>query len=488
LRQHARLRGLARLRVVGLLEHMVPLVKRCFRAFHGAVSGSWLTQSCLRFAGVMLVAASAACSDSREEPARTALVVEVHTDLEVGEEIDEVRVLASSLRGDAGADAGVQMARGPLDDDEPVNVVLEPAAGVMAVRVVAEGYLDGERVRLQTRRTEFVANEVRVLRMDLSRACAMACADEGESCFARGGSARCESDYLDPRYLLKPGEQRDAGGDGEDAAVDAGADASTSDSGTCAPATETCNGADDDCDEQIDEGSTLCPQNEPFAISACSSVGGVTRCRVTACTIGRLDCDDDPDCETAIAAEHCGSCDTACDVGDVCAQTAGSGTGYDCLDRNQCPGTTEVCGSSCVDKQTDPAFCGDCGTACAQLPNAIPACEGGDCQLDCAEGYASCNGDEPDDDGCETNVLTDVMHCGGCEGLNTACPSRDNAETFCDDGICAFRCMDGFLNCNESMTDGCETPIGKDDCYACDNACNGLLEQCCASQRDCCVL
>lgn len=437
---------------------------------------------------LLMLGAGLGCSESEHKAPRTALVVEVHTDLARGDEIDEVRVTASS---DAG-DAGVQTSRGSLRDDDsdlPVNVVLEPASGVISVRVIAEGLLDGEPVRIQTRRTEFVVGEVRVLRMELSRLCAMECPDEGETCADRGGVATCEPEYIAPQLLLRPGEQPDSGV--ADAAVDAGPDAEV-DGSTCTPELETCNGGDDDCDERVDEGATICPQNEPFAISACTEQSGSTRCRVVACRSGRFDCDDDPDCETQVDAENCGACGMTCDVGDVCAQAAGSGTSYECLDANQCPGTTEVCASTCVDKQTDAQHCGDCDEECAQLANASPSCVEGACELDCAEGYASCNGDAPGsdgfDDGCETNILTDVMHCGGCEGASTRCPDRDNAETFCDDGICSYRCEDSFLNCNETMTDGCETPIGADDCYACGNACTGLLEQCCANRQDCCVL
>jgi hypothetical protein len=452
----------------------MPLMERSFRAV------------VLSF---LLAIVSAACSDDEGKAPRTALIVEVHTDLEIGDEIDEVRVFARPAGNDSGAgDAGMQGAKGSLDDGElPVNVVLEPAAGVTSVRVVAEGYLDGERVRVQTRRTAFVANEVRVLRMDLASACVMECPQANETCFARGDTARCASDYLDPKYLLRPGERDVDGGGDWDAAVDAGTDADVGDAGACVAEAERCNGTDDDCDTRVDEGSTICPQSTPFAVSACTSEGGEKQCRVIACVASRLDCDDNPDCETRVTADHCGDCETTCDVGDVCAHASG-GTGFECLDSNQCPDDTEVCDKVCVDKQTDALHCGECDNECSQEPNATPSCEAGICTLACVEGYGSCNSDQPDDDGCETNILTDPMHCGGCEGANTMCPSRANAETFCDDGICAFRCMDGFLSCNETMTDGCEVPIGEDDCYACGNACNGLLESCCEGQRDCCVL
>lgn len=450
----------------------------------------------------LLALTGAGCAEGESKEPRTALVVEVHTDLEVGTEIDEVRVLASSLSDDGDAsDASTQGSGGSLDDDDelPVNVVLKPAAGVTAVRVIVEGYLEGERVRVQTRRTEFVANEVRVLRMELSSACVLECPEANETCFARGATARCDSDYLDPKDLLRLGEHdagsggdRDGDGDGDgDAAIDAGTDADVGDSGTCLPTAEACNGDDDDCDERVDEGSTICPQNTPFAVSACTTESRVTRCRVVACFSSRLDCDATPECETKVTVENCGGCETTCDVGDVCAQAPG-GSGYECLDSNRCPDDTEVCNDVCVDKQTNELHCGACDEECTQEPNATPSCEGGACELACAEGYRSCNGDVPGtpgfDDGCEVNILTDPMHCGGCAGTNTTCPSRANAETFCDDGICAFRCMQDFLNCNETMSDGCETPIGKDDCYSCDNACTGILEQCCANRRDCCVL
>jgi len=91
-------------------------------------------------------------------------------------------------------------------------------------------------------------------------------------------------------------------------------------------------------------------------------------------------------------------------------------------------------------------------------------------------GFGDCNGNPTD--GCETNTLTTVAHCGGC---GNACPTPANAGATCSSGACGFSCNAGFNNCNGNSADGCESNAQSDsqNCGACGVVCPG--GQACAS-------
>jgi hypothetical protein len=187
-----------------------------------------------------------------------------------------------------------------------------------------------------------------------------------------------------------------------------------------------------------------------------------------------------------VSGQNCG-CGVICGADDPCSPTLTPGI-YECLEAGCTNAEEEICNGSCTNTATDTNHCGDCGMKCESLPNAKATCEGGECKLVCLTGFRSCDGYEPGtegfDNGCETNILTDIDHCGACEGPNVACPQRPNAETICDNGFCDIRCTGAFLNCDNGNVDGCETPIDKNNCYTCDRRCTGLTA-CCANTRAC---
>lgn len=210
-----------------------------------------------------------------------------------------------------------------------------------------------------------------------------------------------------------------------------------------------CGGCDTACTTGVDNGEVACVEG---------------RCRLT-CSPGFGNCDGDvtTGCEAALgSASSCGMCGVSCtDPEPLCQEV---GEGHAC--RATCTSGT-LCGSSCVDTTTDPGHCGGCGNACSSAPNALASCQGGSCALDCASGWASCDGDMGN--GCEAS-LSSVTSCGGCGNV---CPSGPNSEPTCTGGTCGLRCAAGFADCNGLASDGCEVALGTDlaHCGRCNNAC-----------------
>lgn len=121
---------------------------------------------------------------------------------------------------------------------------------------------------------------------------------------------------------------------------------------------------------------------------------------------------------TASDVLHCGQCNQPCFPGEVCA--AGQ-CGVSCEPQlTVCDG-----GAFCVDVNNDPENCGACGASCPPAQNAVRVCEFAMCSHGaCFPNFADCNGVRGD--GCETNLLTDSLHCGRC------------------DNPCIGACMNGF--------------------------------------------
>lgn len=338
-------------------------------------------------------------------------------------------------------------------------------------------------------------------------ACGAACA-EGESCengacvaVCPEGSLRCDGlcvDADDPRHCggcgIACGE--------EEICVD----------GTCTLNPETCEAGESVC-----EGRCVDLQSDLENCGACGeSCPEDTLCLAGAClpcATGQEICDGR--CVEVLSdANHCGGCDNVCELDQVC--THGVCT---------CPDGEEDCGGGCVDVRYDAANCGACGASCADLPNSEgqAVCVDGECLLACVAPFEDCDGDwttgcetnldsptncggcgidckgpkvveaecvggfceiktcephwancnEDHTDGCETNTLQSPLHCGGCFQPCEGLPNASN--TFCQQGLCRFKCEPGFGDCNEDTADGCETDFDANPmhCGACNNACTG---------------
>lgn len=82
----------------------------------------------------------------------------------------------------------------------------------------------------------------------------------------------------------------------------------------------------------------------------------------------------------------------------------------------------------------------------------------------CSTAQLSCNGSKWDRDGCETNVHSDPLHCGGCD---MACPG---GAPVCVSGSCTVACEPGKIPCAGACVD---SRTDADNCGSCGIACQG---------------
>ncbi len=212
---------------------------------------------------------------------------------------------------------------------------------------------------------------------------------------------------------------QDADGDGAADLFCGGTDCDDQNPVVYPGAPEPCDGLDNNCDGQTDEGFDL--QVDPL---------------------------------------HCGQCDAACDPAQVCDLGTCAAA---------CADGRIHCGGGCFDSLTDVRHCGGCDQAC-DVPNADNACQDGSCSVaGCLDDFGDCNATP--DDGCEVDLTTDPDNCGGCD---QACPGYPNAGATCRNSRCAMgACQPDFGDCNNSPLDGCETRLIDDTqhCGACGVAC-----------------
>lgn len=135
-----------------------------------------------------------------------------------------------------------------------------------------------------------------------------------------------------------------------------------------------------------------------------------------------------------------------------------------------CPSGEDRCGGMvCRSLLTDPSNCGGCGNVCPARPNAPATCSGGSCTLVCNPGTLNCDGSLTN--GCETVPSGDILNCGAC---GVACTARPHtAPSLCVGGTCSFACGSGYANCDGNLINGCEVATDWDPmhCGGCGRAC-----------------
>jgi hypothetical protein len=250
---------------------------------------------------------------------------------------------------------------------------------------------------------------------------------------------------------------------------------------------EACDGADNDCDGEIDETFNLLndPDNCGQCGNRCRRPGLLTicesgLCKNVGCGPGFYDLNDDltDGCEYECTPTG----DEVCDGAD-----------------NDCNGEVD----ETFDLQRDVANCGSCGNVC-QLANATARCEDATCRLqNCDAGFI--DKDNEEDNGCEeacerTNngeeicdgidndcngvvddpgqtpidFTSDPINCGGC---NIVCAFA-HAAVACQQRSCVLvRCIEPWVDADGAPGNGCECePSGPEKCDGLDNDCNGAVD------------
>lgn len=113
------------------------------------------------------------------------------------------------------------------------------------------------------------------------------------------------------------------------------------------------------------------------------------------------------------------------------------------------------CGGACVPLLTTAEHCGACGRACPSPANGVGVCNGGRCEVACADGYADCGR------GCQ-GTASDRENCGGCGfvcGTRETCVAGNCAGCATGESVCGGACvrLDTAEHCG-SCTSRC--PLG----------------------------
>ncbi len=261
--------------------------------------------------------------------------------------------------------------------------------------------------------------------------------------------------------------------------------------GVCAAPTCTDriqNGTESDIDcggdcEQCESGGSCVinddciqpPEDDP-SVSICQN----DVCTLV-CGIGLGDCNRmaGDGCETNLntTLEHCGECAAVC----APAHAEGMCQGGNCLIDREAPDTTSGCVGNWRDCNnmdedgcesninTNVNHCGMCDEACSAT-NGTPSCSAGQCSIACENGYSDCDADARSN-GCEINTNTNSTYCGGCDEEDECDGGTPTQSAYCSAGMCGYTdCTAGLGDCNGTgvCTDSLTTV---NNCGTCGNKC-----------------
>lgn len=294
---------------------------------------------------------------------------------------------------------------------------------------------------------------------------------------------------------------RDKDGYGEGQCPEEGVDCDDNNAAANPGAVEVCDGADNDCNDEIDEGFVDPTTGIYTGDAHCGSCGndcdnalaannvqdgvctdqGVCIAADGGCATPFLNCaaeqggDGNPaTCEIdgSFASKNCGGCGIDCadeGVGFFCE--AGACVATQCVQDFliTCPDDAQACQT---DIRNDPDNCGGCGQTCeGTFANATAFCSQRSCLVDeCLSGFLDCDRDLSGT-GCEVDITT-TDNCGAC---GVSCGSANTDASSCVAGTdagtfaCELDCAAGFSDCNGNPADGCEVDLRDPSfCGTCD--------------------
>ncbi len=278
----------------------------------------------------------------------------------------------------------------------------------------------------------------------------------------------------------------------------------------CEPKTEVCNGQDDDCDGQTDEG--LCYDGNPCTDDLCSADGSCTHpnnsapcddgntctggdlCQSGACTPGTAaGCDDGKVCTKDSCNQTDGTCahanlDGGCEDGSACT------LGDTCTEGECLPGAALTCDDQnlCTDDACDPA------KGCVNLPNTVTCSDGDACtgpdvcamgactttKVNCDDG-TPCTADSCDNGSCvhlaqdatcdDANPCTEADLCnkGACSGTAKDCDDNSPCTIdACEGGTCSHKQVADDSTCDDG------NPCTEKDVCNHDGICGGKPRVC----------
>lgn len=236
------------------------------------------------------------------------------------------------------------------------------------------------------------------------------------------------------------------------------------------PAAEVCDGVDNDCDNQTDEGTDqTCSTQCGDGVAACSSAGQLLACdapvpSAEVCDALGMDEDCDGDINEGCACTDgqtrpCGSDEGECQVG---TQTCENGQWEECT--GALGPSTEVCDN--LDNDCDgtaDSFERECSTAC-----------GSGNQMCIRGSWQSCNAPAPSAEVCDLGNLDE-----DCDGeANEGCDCVDGETRAC--GLSAGACVEGIQSCVDGQwSDDCSGEISATEevCDGIDNNCDGQTDE-----------
>ena len=214
---------------------------------------------------------------------------------------------------------------------------------------------------------------------------------------------------------------------------------------------ESCGGGDTAC-----FGSCVDTDMDPANCGTCGNNCGIGFCNMGSCDCSSAGsrpgfCPDFGCVDLDFDLSNCGTCGNVCAPSETCERGV---CGPNCGG-----GSARFCDGACRDTNSDPLHCGFCGNACA----AGETCRFGGCELDCSYPEENCG------TGSCVNLLTDVDHCGTCGmGCPTTAPFASGGT--CTGGECELFCEPARGDCNgDPFFDGCEADLDSDpmNCGGC---------------------